>query len=90
MVIIDFKIQGMISAKEYNSLPFGRQIEYRHKIAEFQAAAKTHFVSQKRKKLKTAVNEFVKLYNVTEFYYRTEIRADYKDDSVQIWYKTAS
>lgn len=90
MVIIDFKIQGMISAKEYNSLPFGRQIEYRHKIAEFQATAKTNWVSQKRTKLKTALREFFKLYEVTEYYLKTEIRDDWKDDSVQIWYKTAS
>ena len=86
MVIIDFKIDGMISAKEYNSLPFGRRFEHRRKIQEFQEKAKKNYLGTKRTKLKTALREFLKLYEAKQYYFMTREDTMWKDDSVEIWY----
>lgn len=85
--VVDFKIDGMITAKEYNALPFGRQIEHRRKIQEFQATAKTTWVSQKRKKRKAAIKEFLDLYDAKQYYYTCSDGPNVRDDSFQIWYK---
>ena len=86
MVIIDFKIDGMISAKEFNQMPFGRQIEHYHKIQEFQAKAKSGYLETKRKKVKTALREFLKLHEVKQYYFKAREDSMWKDDSVDIWF----
>jgi len=85
--IFDFKIEGMITAKEYNALPFGRQIEYRRKIQEFQATAKSGWVGMKRKKRKAAVKEFLELHDAKQYYYACSDGPNVRDDSFEIWYK---
>jgi len=65
---VRFKIAGMISESEYNRLPFGRQIEYRKRISEFQQRATVVHVSIKRRAFSTALRESIKLYNAAEWY----------------------
>lgn len=85
---VKFKIKGMPSEKEYNAMPFGRQIEYRHQIEDFKATAKIGHVSQKRVSPAKALREFIKLNDVEEYYLIRHTAADYYDDTYQIWYKT--
>lgn len=82
----EFKIHGMISSKEYNSIPFGRQMEHHNKLKEFKERAKKGYVVQKRKTHKQAIKEFKELYNVDEFYYLNTESIGYRDDSFEIWY----
>ena len=84
---VRFKIKSLgITEKEYAGLPFGRKIDYIRKINEFKNTAKTNHVSQKRKKSSTALKEFLKLYNVDEYYCSFYDTNQCRDDSYQIWY----
>lgn len=86
--IIDFKINGVIKAKEFNGMSFGRQLEHWRKIQEFQATAKTNWISQKRTPRRKALKEFIDLYEVDQYYFKTFDEPGYKDDTFQIWYTT--
>lgn len=63
-----FKIASMISESEYNRLTFGRQIEHRKRISEFQQRATVVHVSIKRRAFSTALRESIKLYNAAQWY----------------------
>lgn len=83
-----FEIKGIgITAKVFNDLPFGRQIEFFRKIEEFKQTAKTNHFGQKRISFAKGLREFRKLYGVTEFYCINRNGPNWKDDSTEIWYK---
>ena len=84
--ILGIKINGV--PKDFNSLSFGRQIEYRHIIADFQKTAQRGSVDQKRRKHSAALKEFIRLNEVTEYYFITHDSPTYRDDGFEIWYKT--
>lgn len=65
---VRFKIAGMIPETEFNRIPFGRQIEYRKRISEFQQRATVVHVSIKRRAFSTALRESIKLYNAAQWY----------------------
>jgi hypothetical protein len=83
--IVGVKIKGV--PDNYNAMSFGRQLDYRHIIAEFQKTAKSGHVGQKRKPHKAALRAFIKLNDVTEYYFITHDSPNYRDDSFEIWYK---
>lgn len=85
--IIKFKIKGLgITDKEYRSMPFGRQIEYRRKIDDFMSRAKSVHISQKRRTHAAAWKEFKGLYEPEEYYASYHDESGYRDDSFQVWY----
>ena len=75
-----------IKDKEFNTLPFGRQIEYFRKIEEFKQAAKSVHISQKRRTTNSALKEFKNLYKPKFFYCNNTEGLNYKDDSIQVFY----
>jgi len=75
--------------KGYETMPFGRQIEYNSIIKDFKDTAKTGYLDTKRKSVSAALSEFKKLYGVKEYYFIDTTAPGYKDDSIKIWYKTA-
>jgi hypothetical protein len=75
--------------KGYETMPFGRQIEYNNIIKDFKDTAKTGYLGTKRKSVSAALAEFKKLYGVKEYYFIDTTAPGYKDDSIKIWYKTA-
>ena len=81
-----FKIAGLPKEKEYSGLPFGRQIEYHQQIAAFKATAKITWISTKRRTTKAAIAEFLKLYKPEQYWLEYKENANYKDDSLQVWY----
>lgn len=76
-----------LKEKDFNILPFGRQIEYFKKIEEWKKAAKRIHISQKRCSTAKALKEFKDLYRPTEYFFVDNQTANYKDDSIEIWYK---
>lgn len=87
MAIIGFKINGVIKDTEYNRLPLGRKMEHNAALKAFKDSAKSTHISQKRKSHKQAIREFIKLYNVTEYYYVANVDTHCYDDTFEIWYK---
>jgi hypothetical protein len=85
--IVKFRINGVISEKEYNGLPFGRRIDAMRQIIAFQEAVKSTWLSQKRQTYQKAIKEFLKLNDATEFYCKFHCSADCKDDTFQIWFR---
>lgn len=84
---VKFKINDLgITDKQYNAMPFGRQIEYRHKIEEFKAKAQSVHISQKRRTHAAAWKEFKGLYEPEEYYTSYYDEPSYRDDSFQVWY----
>lgn len=88
MKIIKFKIPSLkISDKDFNSLSFGRQIEYYHKIAEWKKTAASIHLSQKRQTYTKAIREFIKLYGAKEYFTTFYAGEFVHDDSFEIFYK---
>jgi hypothetical protein len=86
--IYHFKINGLgITDKEFNALPFGRQIELSKKIREFKLSAKTNHFNAKRISFQKGLKKFLKLYNVSEYFTVNRDGENYKSDSNVIWYK---
>jgi hypothetical protein len=77
-----------IKDREFNSIPFGRQLEYFRKIEDFKNSAKSTHFGQKYITFEKGLKDFLKLYQVTEYYCINRNNADWKDDSTEIWYKT--
>lgn len=84
-----FKIVGLPSDKEFAGMAFGRQIEHLRKIQEFQASAKSTWISQKRQSSTKAIKEAIKLLGAKEYYCEFHDEPHYRDDSFQFWYKVA-
>lgn len=85
-----FKINGLgITDKQYDTLPFGRQIEFAKKIEAFKAKAKTVHISQKRKTHAAAWKEFKELYQPVEWFTTYLDGTNARDDSFEVWYTTA-
>lgn len=82
------KLNGL--PKNYQSLPFGRQIEYRRIIAEFKESAKSTHISIKRRTPAAALKEFKDLYNPSEFYAVFHDSPTCRDDAFEVWYKEKS
>lgn len=81
-----FKIDGMPKDSAFNSMPFGRQMEYRGLISAFKARAKSVHISQKRKSTAAALADFKKLYQPHEYFLMDTSGPGYRDDSIQVWY----
>jgi hypothetical protein len=80
------KINGV--PDNYATMIFGRQLEFRHKIAEFKASAKSTWLSQKRQSWRKALKEFKALHNPTEYYASFSAnKPDHWDDTFEIWYR---
>ena len=85
----EFKINGIdITDKQYNSLPFGRQIEFHKKIQEFKSRAKKIHVSQKRTTHTKAMREFKDLHKAVEWFTQYEDSPTCRDDSFEVFYTT--
>lgn len=82
-----FKIKGMPKDKEFNALPFGRQIEGLRTIQQFKAENKSIHLSQKRKSYTKAIREAIDLYNVEEYFCQFLSGSEAKDDSFEFWFK---
>lgn len=82
-----FSISGLPKDADYNRLPFGRQIEYRHDIDAFKTSAKSIHVSAKRRTNKSAFAEFKRLYQPAEWFYIDRDESMRHDDSFQVWYR---
>ena len=80
-----FKLQGV--PKNFDQLPFGRQIEYHQKIKAFKESALVVHVSQKRRTSSVALKEFKSLYKPTEFYCEFHDDTQCRDDVFPVWYK---
>lgn len=78
------KIDGVPS--DYNSMPFGRQIEFLRKIETFKSIAKQDWISQKRTPYKKAIREFIRLNNVKSYFCKFNADEYCFDDSFEIYY----
>jgi hypothetical protein len=87
--ITKIKVNGMPTEREYNAMPFGRQLDHRHTLATFKATAKSTHLSQKRQTYAKALKEFIALNDVTEYFNAAPKGSwDSHDDSFEVWYKT--
>lgn len=85
--IYHFKINNLgITDKAFNSLPFGRQIEYFKKFEEFKNRAKNNHMGCKRMTYAKGIREWKKLYQPTEYFFIENGRSDQKDDCIEVWY----
>lgn len=76
-----------LKEKHFNILPFGRQIEYLRKIDDWKKTAKKIHISQKCRSTAKALKEFKDLYRPSEYFFVDRETANYRDDSIEIWYK---
>ena len=76
-----------VSAKEFNSMPFGRQIEHFKQIESFKQSAKRNHFGQKGRSFSAGLKDFLKLYEAKEYYCINRNSENWKDDSTEIWYK---
>ena len=81
-----FKITGM-SEREFNAMPFGRQIEHHQSILKFKESCKSVHLSQKRQTYQKSIREAVALYGVKEYYCDFHNEPHCKDDSFEFWYR---
>ncbi len=82
-----FKIAGAVKDSELSAMPFGRQIEHLRTINEFKAAARSVWISQKRRSNAAAISEARKLYDAKEWLCEFHDEPMYRDDSFQFWYR---
>lgn len=86
---VKFKLNIGISDKEYNSLSFGRRLEYDKLIQTFCESADKHWASQKGSSFNSAIANFKKLYKPTQWYVKAFNKSkspQYYDDSFVIYY----
>jgi hypothetical protein len=79
------KIDGV--ENDFPRQPFGRQMEARAAVKQFQATAKRDWIGTKRRDGKRPLAEikrWVKAVQPTQFYARW--RTDVDDDSLEVWY----
>lgn len=76
-----------IKEKYFNILPFGLQIDYLKKIEDWKKQAKSIYISQKSRSTAKAIKEFKDLYRPTEYFFVDRQTANYRDDSIEIWYR---
>jgi vacuolar-type H+-ATPase subunit H len=79
-----------LDSNEFYTYPFGRGLNDRRKAAEFikDSDVKTGYVDTKGKSSLPAVKQYVKENNLKEFYATwKKDSSNYKDDSVDIYYK---
>jgi hypothetical protein len=81
-----YKIFGLPADKQYNAMPFGRQIEHQRAFEAFRATAKSVHFSAKGKSTKKAFREFKALYLPTQWFMVDSDKPGYHDDSFQVWY----
>ena len=73
---------------DFPSKPFGQQIDSMKKLKEFKQSAKSTRVDAKNKATMTAIKEWIKENNPSEFFASWEKdTSSYKDDSVEIFFK---
>ena len=82
---LKIKIDGV--PKEYEKLPFGRQIEHRAKIDAFKRSAKVTWLSIKRQSVTRAWREFIAMFEPTEWYANYQDGEFARDDSIEVYYK---
>jgi len=75
-----------IKCKDFNNLPFGRQIEYFRQIEAFKQTAKKVHICQKRRSTGAALKEFKELYQPKFFFCKNTEGPNYKDDSIEVFY----
>jgi hypothetical protein len=74
--------------KDFNSLPFGRQIEYNSIFSAWKKEAESTHVGCKHKASLSAVRRFLKEVKPKEYYARWQKDTNYsKADSVEVFYK---
>jgi hypothetical protein len=79
-----------LDSNEFFKAPFGRQLGDLKKVKDWKASqgVKTDHVGAKGKSTMAAVKAWVKSVKPTEFYARwKQDSSNYKDDSVEIFYK---
>ena len=81
-----YKIQGMPDCKQYATMPFGRQIEYRTMIANFKAGARSAWLSMKRQSPSKALREFVKMMGASAYFAQWNDTPSYRDDSFEVFF----
>ncbi len=62
-------------------------LDQQRQLIAFKETAKSTHLSQKRRSYKTAIREFIGLYEATEYYCTFMDGPDAKDDTFQVWYK---
>ena len=75
-----------IKDKDFNTLPFGQQLEYFRKIEEYKKSAKSVHISQKHRSTSKALKEFKDLYQPKSFFCKNTEGEWYKDDSIEVFY----
>ena len=81
---IKLKIAGI--PKDYATMPFGRQLEYRKVIADFKLCANSCWLSQKRTTSGRAIREAIKLLDVAEYFCQFHDEPTYRDDTFEFFY----
>ncbi len=81
------KIAGLPKERDYNAMPWGRQLEYRKAIEAFKATAKVTHLSQKRQTYAKAIREAIDLLGAAEYYCEFHCSPTCKDDSFEFWYR---
>jgi hypothetical protein len=82
-----FKLAGLPSEREFNKLPFGRQLEHLRAIEAFKMSCKSVYLSQKRQTYQKAIKEAIASYGVKEYYCEFYCSQQCKDDTFQFWYR---
>ena len=78
------KIEGV--PRNFDELPFGRQIEFNKLIETFKCNAKKDYISQKHISYKKAIKDFIRAMNASQYYCRFWAGENYWDDSFEIYY----
>jgi hypothetical protein len=80
------KINGVPSERTYNSMPFGRQMDYRGVIQDFKEKSKHIHFSAKHTTTSAAFKEFKRLYQPTQWFAVNHDAHLYHDDSFEVWF----
>jgi hypothetical protein len=85
-----YKIQGLPTAREFNAMPFGRQIDVRRAIEAFKFNSQSTHIRAKGISFAKAMADFKALYKPSEYYaVDTFAPGVWKDDTIEVWYRPA-
>ena len=83
-----FKINGLPKDSVFNNLIFGRQIDGLRAIELWKSGAQSIYVSIKRvQNSKSEIKKCVKMSGAKEFYCKYYDDSEWRDDSVELFYK---
>lgn len=88
MHTIKCRIKGVDNDLPRHELSVDGKNKHLPRIAAFKVVAQSVHISQKRRSFAKAWREFLDLYDPTEFFCENKESPMYRDDSLQVWFRT--